>query len=200
MIPIIPTVFSGFDITLKKIVAADLPLLYEKRNSHDLMQYMADKREVTLPVLEFWLKKAEIYGTTFPFFAYYNDEPIAYLELKDCNYQDGICEDGIFLFNNPNLGKGFGSRIYLCREKLLLSLNLCNVISNIHQDNKRSINFFKKLGADFLYIKNGFLVYRQEYRRRIKALEQIAQDLNLLEEFNKHYAYRVDYNQLNYMK
>ena len=109
MRPIIPTTFSGFGIVFRKLNHKDLPLVCDKRNDSEILDLLDDRRKVTLPALDFWFKKVNAYGNVFSFMATLADEPIAYVDLKNCNFQDEVCDDGVFLFNKNIYGANLGS-------------------------------------------------------------------------------------------
>lgn len=149
---------------------------------------MEDFRKVTVPVLEFWLKKIEVSRQVFPFLAHRGGEPIAYVDVRNCDYARSCCEDGIFLFDSRRFGTGLGSQIWLCREHVLHALNIDDVLSSIRPENQRSIRFFKKMGGTLIGRKNGFLLFRQEQRARLAALRRVAARLGLLEEYEKSFC------------
>lgn len=158
------------------------------RNTAEVLPFMEDLRKVTVPVLEFWLKKTEASRTAFPFLAYGNGEPVAYIDVRNCDYAHSCCEDGIFLFDSRRFGTGLGSRIWLCREHVLRALDICTVMSTIRPENRRSIRFFEKMGGKPVEVGAGFLVLRQEQGARMAALRRVAARLDLLEEYEKSFC------------
>lgn len=188
MRPLLASTFSGFGVELKKLRAADLSLLCTYRNTDDVLRYMEDDREVPLPVLEFWFRKAEASGRTFPFLAFFEEEPIAYVDVRNCDYARACCEDGIFLFDSARHGTGLGSRIWLCREQVLRALDMRDVFSSIRPENRRSIRFFEKMGAKFIGKDKGLLLYRLDREARLAALRRAAARLDLSEEYERVYG------------
>lgn len=187
--PLLPQTFSGFGIELRRLRHADLPLLCQWRNSDDILRYMDDVRKVSVPVLEFWLKKTEASGHTFPFLAYSGGEPIAYIDVRNCDYARSRCEDGIYLFDSRRRqGTGLGSKIWLCREQILQTLGIQEVFSAIRPENRRSRCFFEKMGATLLGMENGLLLYQQQPAARWSALRRVAATLNLSDTFEKYYG------------
>lgn len=186
--PLLLPAFSGFGVRLQKLRPADLPLLCKYRNADDVLRYMEDGREVPLPVLEFWFRKAEASGRTFPFLAFFEEEPIAYVDVRNCDYARSCCEDGIFLFDSRRLGTGLGSRIWLCREQVLRALAIRDVFSSIRPENLRSIHFFEKMGAKSIGRAKGLLLYRQDQEARLAALRRAAARLDLSQEYERVYG------------
>lgn len=185
MRPLLPRSFSGFGIELKTLRPEDLPLLCHWRNTDEILRHMEDERKVSVPVLEFWLKKSEASGRSFPFLACYRGEPVAYADLRNCDFARSRCEDGIFLFGSSNYGSGIASRIWLCREQALRALDIRDVFSSIRPENGRSRHFFEKMGARFVGREKGFLRFRQELPARRAALRRVAAQLSLSEEYER---------------
>lgn len=186
--PLLPQSFSGFGVELKKLRPDDLPLLCRWRNTEEILRHMEDERKVSVPVLQFWLKKMAASGRGFPFFAYFEGEPVAYLDVRNCDFVRSCCEDGIFLFDSRRFGSSIASRIWLCREQVLVGLGICDVFSAIRPENERSRRFFEKMGARFIGMDQGFLRYRQERGARITALRRVAAQLSLSEEYERLYG------------
>lgn len=186
--PLLPQSFSGFGIELRKLRPENLPLLCHWRNTEEILRHMEDERKVSVPVLEFWLKKTEAAGNSFPFFAYAGGEPVAYMDVRNCDFARSRCEDGIFLLGSRRSGSGIASRIWLCREQVLRALGICDVFSSIRPGNERSRRFFEKMGARFVGMDKGFLRYRQEAAARHAALRRAAARLSLSEEYEKLYG------------
>lgn len=185
---LLPQSFSGFGIELKKLRPEDLPLLCHWRNTDEILYQMEDFRQVSVPVLEFWLKKMESTGCNFPFFAWHKEEPVAYLDMRNCDFARSCCEDGIFLFDPSRFGSGIAGRIWLCREQVLQGLGIRDVFSTIRAENGRSRRFFEKMGARFVRMEKGFLLYQQEMEARLAALRRVAAQLGLLEEYERLYG------------
>lgn len=188
MRPLLASTFSGFGVELKKLRPTDLPLLCTYRNTDDVLRHMEDGRKVPLPVLEFWFKKVEASGSTFPFLAFLEEKPIAYVDVRNCDYRRFCCEDGIFLFDSSRLGSGLGSRIWLCREQVLRALDIRDVFSSIRPENRHSVRFFEKMGAKFIGRDKGLLRFRQAQAPRLAALRRAAARLNLSEEYKRVYG------------
>lgn len=188
MKPLLPYTFTAFGISLKKLVSDDLPLLCKWHNDDDILPFMADLRKVSVPILDFWLKKMDASGKSFPFFAYFQEKPIGYVDVRNCDYERSCCEDGVIIFDSNRYGIGLGSRIWLCRELVLRALNIRDVFSCIRPKNQRSISFFEKMGGTFVENKNGFMLYKQECSARMAALHRVAAQLGLLEEYEKYFG------------
>lgn len=185
------SVYSGFGLTLKSVIYDDLPILCQMRNRPDILRYMDCRKPVTIPVLEYWLRKTERSTSTYSFIAYHDNIPVGYLELTNCIYEKGLCNDGIFLFDAKPPKPGLGSLIYICREKLLSDLQISTVISYIRPENKRCIAFIEKIGAVYNGTENGFLKFIQDRNRRLKALHKIACSLGHRDEFEREFPYVV---------
>ena len=185
MEPLLPHVFSGFGISLKRLTPENLSLLCKWHNDDGVLPFMTDTRKVTVPILEFWLKKMEASGHSFPFFAYFQGEAVAYADVRNCDFERACCEDGIIIFDRQRFGTGLGSRIWLCRELVLRALNICDVFSYIRPENQRSIRFFEKMGGVPAGNENGFVLYKQDCSSRMAALRRVATQLGLLEEYEQ---------------
>lgn len=188
MRPVLPSRFAGFGLELKSLRKEDLPLLCQWRNSAHVLPHMDVGRPVPLSVLEFWFKKIDTYGGVFPFMVYRKDVPVAYLEMKNCDFTKGVGVDGTFLAESRLQGSGLASLIWLLREALLRALNISIVISYIKSDNIRSIRFYEKMGGSFIKSENGFRVCQQLEAPRLATLCQVAASHGLQKEFRNSYC------------
>lgn len=68
-------------------------------------------------------------------------------------------EFGIFLFGNTYFGTRIAERIALCWEVIMKRIDVETGISQKHRENARSINFFKKLGANLIIVMEIFYFF-----------------------------------------
>lgn len=181
------THISAFGIELKQLEENDIPLLCHWRNHEEVLPYMEDNRPATSQTMRFWFNKVRCCGTTIPYFAYIDNNPIGYTEIKNIDRKNSRCEGGLFLFGPKYIGTGISYNIILCREIVMDRLNLKTLISSIHVNNSRSINFCAKYGGEYTRTEGEFLIYTYEFSRRRARLKVIADILGMSQEFSHYF-------------
>jgi len=175
--------FNIFGINCKIVDESNINLLLFYRNKDYIREVVGDSRPVTLEVLIFWLKKVYQSNNNLPYIVYIKDNPVAYMELKNINYNKNIYEVGIFLFDKKYFGTGLAERIALSWEFICFKKNISTYYSKILKNNIRSINFFKKIGGVYLRQDDIFFVLEHNFENRIKSLKLVASRLGLLDEY-----------------
>lgn len=178
---------AAFGIELKQLEENDIPLLCHWRNHAEILPYMEDTRPATPQTMHFWFNKVRSGGTVQPYFAYMNNKPIGYTEIKNIDRKNSCCEGGLFLFGPKYIGTGLSYNIILCRELVMDRLNLKTLISRIHAANTRSINFCAKYGGEYARTEGEFLIYIYEFSRRRARLKVIAGILGMSQEFSHYF-------------
>lgn len=178
---------DAFGISLRCLQEADIQMLCKWRNNDNIRLYMEDSRHVSSEVMNFWIRKIHKNNSTYPYISYYSNKPIGYVEIKNINYNNKSCEGGLFLFRNKYIGTGISYNIALCREIVMHKLNLKTLISKIHKNNTRSINFCKKYGGEYSEKEGDFIVYTCNIVRRRERLKIIAQILGKSKEFAMYF-------------
>ena len=175
--------FFAFGIQCKILKKKDLKLLYEWRNKQEIRKFMNDKRQVSMPVLEFWHKKISNTGKYFPYIVYTENIPCAYMEIKNIQYHQSTAELGIYIFGNHYIGKGIAEKVALCWEILLTRLGLKTAYALVDKDNARSAGFFEKIGGVTSGMKKNFCLYVLAEERRRTHLKKIAEKHAVEQEF-----------------
>ena len=94
-----------------------------------------------------YLEKASKEDTNFAIVNVHNDELLGSISFDTVDYKNGCATLGIFIGEEDNLSKGYGSEAI----KLLLAfgfnqLRLHNVMLTVHSDNPRAIKCYTKCG------------------------------------------------------
>ncbi len=176
---------AAFGVELAALEEKDLPLLCYWRNQPEIRPFMDDIRPVTPKVMNVWLNKARSGDTGWPYMVHMGGNPVAYTEIKNINWADSSCEDGIFLFGKAYIGTGIAYRIVLCRELVMARLGLRTLISRVRIENTRSIRFCMKYGGEYVRTEGDFLVYEYDFARRRQSLKTIARILEVAGEFER---------------
>lgn len=145
---------------------------------------MEDDRLISKQKIHFWFFHMRNKSTHIPYIVKQQNKPCGYREIKSIDYTKKG-EFGIFLFGNTYFGTGIAERIALCWEVIMKRIDVETGISRRHRENARSINFFKKIGGEFNYRVGNFLFFQHSLAKRRKALEEIANALDVTDEFLK---------------
>ncbi len=176
--------FSAFGLDYRFIKEDDLYLLFKYRNDIHIKHFFGDKGELSLNVIRFWYKRIENSTTTIPYMVEKDKKELAYMEIKNIDYDKKESEFGIYIFNADNYGSGISEKIALCWDIILKKLNISTSYSRIYEKNIRSIKFFEKIGGVFDRYDGNYIILKHDYKNESKVMINIATKLNVLDEYD----------------
>lgn len=140
---------EGKNVYLSPMNTEDYELYTKWMNDHKVTDFLSNTSRVyTLESEKKWLEDMVLgNNVSFAIVKSENDELLGNIALHNPNYIDGIAELGIFLGEEENKSKGYGSEAI----KLLLgfafnTLNMNNVMLRYFSFNKRAKKCYEKCG------------------------------------------------------
>ena len=174
---------KAFEITLAEVEEADLPLIVKWRNHPENLPFMSKALPVSLHALQIWLRKIRADHSSLPFLVILKNTPVAFMEIKNIDWNNSCAEGGMFLFGSHLAGTGISLRAILSRELLLRKIGIDILISKINVNNEKSKNFCKSFGARYCGQEKNFEVYLSDAAMRLPCLKRYARVLKCEEEF-----------------
>lgn len=177
---------NGFKLNLEFITDKNLPLICKWRNAPEVRQFMDDTREVNVAVLRVWLAKVVASSKMYAWIIRYKNTPIGFYEIKNIDYTNRTCEEGIF-FDKDFIGKGLGIYLGFCREIIFQKINIDVLISRIHIQNFQAIRYQEFLGLKRIREENNTFLYMANTKQRHEQLQYLASRFHLRDEWDFHF-------------
>ena len=179
---------EAFGITMKEVNEADLPLVHKWRNHPENLPFMSKPVPISLHALQIWLDKVRSDHSSLPFIVSFRAVPVAFMEIKNIDWQNSCAEGGMFLFGSHLAGTGISLRTALAREFLLQMAGLDILISRINIINEKSKKFCKSFGARYCGTEKEFDIYISDSSMRLHGLKRIAAAIKCEDEFLEKFS------------
>lgn len=157
----------NYGIILRRLTKDKIELVRQWRNDPKIQQYMEYREYITPEMQVAWFRRINNENNYY-FIVIWDEKEIGLANLKDIDYENGICEPGLFIFDEQYWDSDVAIRAALCMNDFMWNtLNLKKAIIHVMSDNVRAINFNKFLGYKLLdvqeNIKNqSYVLIREE--------------------------------------
>lgn len=138
--------FTKYGVTFKRLEEADLELLRQWRNSPKINQFMEYREFITPKMQKAWFKSINNLDN-FYYIMEYNDEKIGLINNKNSDWESGVSESGIFIWDEKYLNTTvpiFASLLLI--EAGFYILNGKKNFIRILKSNTKARNFSMSLG------------------------------------------------------
>ena len=150
---------EGENVYLSPINVDDYPIYTKWLNNSNINKYLTMQNQLlSLNKEKEILERLSYEEFIFSIVKVDNDELIGNIGLNNIDYKNGSAELGIFIGEEDNLSKGYGSEaIKLLINYAFNNLRLHNIMLTVYADNIRAIKCYNKCGF-------------KEFGRRCEAL------------------------------
>ena len=145
-------------IRLEFITAKDTPLIVKWRNNENVRKNFIFQEKFTEKMHTNWLNTKVANGEVVQFIIRLkeNNKPIGSVYFRDIDYEKGEAEYGIFIGEDDERGKGYGSEAAKTAIKYAFSeLKLKSIFLRVFADNEFAIKSYESVGfKKERYLKN----------------------------------------------
>jgi len=138
---------KGFGLEFKSVSPEHFELICKWRNDSRVLKYMDDTRVVNIKVLNAWLNRVNKLNKDKFFIVYRDNVPFGFLSFTKINCEKNECFCGTFL-DTEKLNGGLALVVFLLREKILNSMEINVIKTQVRKNNMRSIRLQEKLGGE----------------------------------------------------
>lgn len=177
----------AFGIKLHQLIPDHLPFLLKWRNHPSVLPFMGDRRKVTLDILNYWYQRINKQKKALYYMVSCHQQFCGFCGISHIDFEKKSGESEIFL--NPDFfGKKLSFRISLCKELVASCTNIKTLYANIRVENDKSYNLYcNRLKYNVVDVMDGFYKCISYESERIDALEIIANELNLQNEYDIYF-------------
>lgn len=152
---------EGYGVTLKRLTKDKIELVRKWRNDPKISRYM-EYREIISPEEQLnWYNRINNSFNFYYLIVVENDE-IGLINIKDVNYDEGIGEPGIFIWDDRFLNSDISFRsAFVLTDFAFDILRLKKMVAHVLSDNKRAIQYNKMYGYQLSDNQDG--KFNQEY-------------------------------------
>ncbi|MCQ2309949.1 MAG: GNAT family N-acetyltransferase [Bacteroidales bacterium] len=137
---------TKYGVTLRRLTEDKIELLRNWRNDPKIQQYMEYREYITPEMQKKWFAKINN-EHNFYFIIEYDGKEIGMTNLKDIDYQKGIAEPGIFIYDDSYLNTPLAFMVSCSISDFgFEDLGLSTFYGHVLKDNKRAKRFNKALG------------------------------------------------------
>lgn len=139
---------KGNNINLEPITDQFTSKIVQWRNSDNVKKFFLDRKPLTEDMHRSWLKNMVETGKTVQFIIFEkNSRPIGTVYLRDIDYDNHNAEFGIYIGEDVERGKGYGSEALdlICKYGFS-ELKLHKIYLRVLTSNITAINVYKKMG------------------------------------------------------
>lgn len=160
---------QGKRIRLRALESSDLEFLYRLENNSDIWEISGTLAPYSKQVLQNYLKNAhrDIYEVKQLRLAICDNHSklIGLIDLFDFDPKNRRVGLGIVIANVEDRNKGYGAEaIDLLCEYAFGVLEVRQVYANVGEENKASIQLFKKLNFELAGIKKDWILYQGKFK------------------------------------
>lgn len=139
-------IISKYGVTLKRLKHDKIELVRKWRNDPKISQYMEYRETITPEMQEKWFTTINNTNNYY-FIIEVEGKEVGLVNLKDINYEVGIAEPGIFIWDDSFLNSTYSYRSSLALFDFgFYELGLKKFNGHILKNNKRAIRYNKSLG------------------------------------------------------
>lgn len=139
---------KGNNIYLEPITDQYTDRIIKWRNSENVKKYFLDRETLTIEKHRSWLKNVVETGKAVQFVIFESSGwPIGSVYLRDVDRKNRNAEFGIYIGEETERGKGYGSEaLELICKYGFSELGLHKITLRVLQSNAKAINVYKKMG------------------------------------------------------
>lgn len=135
-----------YGVTLRRLTHDKIELVRYWRNDPKISQYMEYREEITPEMQEKWFQRINN-EKNYYFIIETEGKEIGLVNLRDIDYENGIAEPGIFIWDDAFLNSTYSYRSSLALFDFgFYELALQKLCGHILSDNKRAIRYNTSLG------------------------------------------------------
>ena len=169
------------NISIRFITEEDTDKIIKWRNSPSINQYFIYREPFTRESHLNWLHNKVEKGEVVQFMIMLNDNEIGTVYLRDIDYKNKKCEFGIFIGEESNWGKGFGTiASKLAIDYAFKNLKLNRVFLRVFPSNIRAIKSYEKIG----FLREG--IFREDVIINEKSYDIIFMSILRKDWLNKN--------------
>lgn len=143
-----PLEIDSYGIRLVRLTEDKIELVRRWRNAPKIAQYMDFRGYITEEMQKTWFKKIGN-DHNFYFIIKVGKKEVGLVDIKDIDYERGVGESGIFLWDDSFYGKQISYRsLLMLHDFAFQQLHLKSLISHILDDNIRSQRSYLSLGFE----------------------------------------------------
>lgn len=168
-----------YGIKLNRLTHDKIELVRRWRNDPKISKFMEFRDEITSEMQERWFSKIDN-DNNFYFLIEIDKKEIGLINVKDVDYERGIGEPGIFIWDDKYLNSDISFRAALCLTDFCFeALKLNILIIHVLSDNKRAIEYneaygyVRSSGQESEYNQEYTLVYERYVTKRNRILKFI---------------------------
>ncbi len=155
-------VISKYGVKLTRLTYDKIELVRRWRNDPKISKFMEYRDVITPEMQEIWFRKIDNIKN-FYFLIEAEGKEIGLINVRDIDYEKGVGEPGIFIWDDDFLNSTYSFRAVLnLTDFCFETLGLKELVIHVLKDNKRAIQFNKAYGYEIS--QNQDDVYNQEYR------------------------------------
>lgn len=146
---------SNYGIRLRRLTADKIELVRNWRNDSKIQQYMEYREYISPEMQTAWFNRINN-ENNFYFLIIWDEKEIGLINIKDIDYSRGVCEPGIFIYQDEYLDSDVAIRAFLCLNDFMWNtLKLNTAIIHVMHDNYRAIKFNEFLGYKLVEGQDG---------------------------------------------
>lgn len=169
---------SKYGVTLELVTEDKLEMIRNWRNDPKIVQYMEYKEYITHDMQLKWFIKINN-NKNYYFIIQYNQFEVGLINVRDIDYEKKQGEAGIFIFEDDFLNTTIPFQASLCLYDFCFeTLNLDYLVAHILKDNKRAINFNKRIGYKIFpdqeeSLNQYYILTLEDYLKNRKVISRI---------------------------
>lgn len=156
-----PLELEGYGVKLRRLTQDKIELVRYWRNDPKIQKYMEYREYITAEQQLAWFQRINN-ENNFYFIIEYQDKEVGLINIRDINYEKGIGEPGLFIWDDYYLNSDLSFKVgALIIDFGFDILKLQKLVIHVLADNKRAIQYNKSWGYKLSANQDG--VYNQEY-------------------------------------
>jgi RimJ/RimL family protein N-acetyltransferase len=138
---------EGYGVALCRLTRDKIEMVRQWRNDPKIQQYMIFRETITPEMQEKWFERVNNDSNLY-FIIVHKGQEIGLINIKDIDYNAGIGEGGIFIYDEQKLGSDISYRAHLVLfDYVFFTLHLNAIRSKILISNQRASRFASFLGS-----------------------------------------------------
>lgn len=139
---------SGYGVTLRRLTEDKIEMVRNWRNDPKIQQYMEFRDYITSEMQEKWFQRINNQFNYY-FIIEVDGKEVGLINLRDIDYENRICEPGVFIWDDDYLNTDIPIRASLCNSDFgFYELGMEMFRGHVLKDNKRAIRFNSFLGYE----------------------------------------------------
>lgn len=163
-------IIEKYGVTLRRLSHDRIEMVRTWRNDPSISQFMEFRDYITPQMQEQWFEKINNEQNCF-FIVEVENEPVGVVNMKNINWEQGVGESGIYIYNSgfPVSYAGQRSMFAMC-DYFFEERNFSCISAHILEDNDRSFRLHEKIGYKMISgqenVRNKcYMLSREDYMR-----------------------------------